>query len=243
MGRISEENEDLEKASNWYRGVSSGKNYFDAQMRIGMLLGKQNKIEEARLHLAKIRTQSNREKSVLIQAEAEMLAENSRFQEAMDVFDKALQEGYDEDLLYSRAMLAEKMDRLDVLEMDLRAILDKDPNNSQALNALGYTLADRTDRFDEAYDLIKRALEISPDDYFVLDSMGWILYRQGRLDEAIEFLSKALSGKNDPEIAAHLGEVLWVKGDKEAAQAIWDTALSETPNDDRLRKVINRLNP
>ena len=243
LGRISEEKEDLEKASNWYRGVSSGKNYFDAQMRIGMLLGKQNKIEEARLHLAKIQTRSVREKSVLIQAEAEMLAENRRFEEAMEVFDKALQEGYDEDLLYSRAMLAEKMDRLDILEMDLRVILEKDPNNSQALNALGYTLADRTDRYDEAYDLIKRALEISPDDYFVLDSMGWILYRQGRLEEAIEFLNKALSKKNDPEIAAHLGEVLWVKGDKEAAQSIWDTALGETPNDDRLRNVINRLNP
>ncbi|MCH8163873.1 MAG: tetratricopeptide repeat protein [Proteobacteria bacterium] len=172
-----------------------------------------------------------------------MLAENRRFEEAMEVFDKALQEGYDEDLLYSRAMLAEKMDRLDILEMDLRVILEKDPNNSQALNALGYTLADRTDRYDEAYDLIKRALEISPDDYFVLDSMGWILYRQGRLEEAIEFLNKALSKKNDPEIAAHLGEVLWVKGDKEAAQSIWDTALGETPNDDRLRNVINRLNP
>lgn len=172
-----------------------------------------------------------------------MLAEARHFQDAMDVYDKALQKGYDEDLLYSRAMLAEKMDRLDVLEMDLRAILDKDPKNSQALNALGYTLADRTDRYDEAYDLIERALEISPNDFFVLDSMGWILYRLGRLDEAIEFLNKALSVKNDPEIAAHLGEVLWVKGDKEAAQAIWDTALRETPNDDRLRKVINRLNP
>ena len=243
LGRIAEEKEDLNKAGDWYRGVSSGKNYFDAQMRIGMLLGKQNKIEDARLHLAKIRTQSDREKSVLIQAEAEMLAEARHFQDAMDVYDKALQEVYDEDLLYSRAMLAEKMDRLDVLERDLRAILEKDPNNSQALNALGYTLADRTDRYDEAYDLIKRALEISPDDYFVLDSMGWILYRQGRLDEAIEFLNKALSAKNDPEIAAHLGEVLWVKGDKEAAQAIWDTALRDTPDDDRLRKVINRLNP
>jgi len=84
---------------------------------------------------------------------------------------------------------------------------------------------------------------MTPNDYFILDSMGWILYRQGRLDESIEFLNKALSEKNDPEIAAHLGEVLWVKGDKDAAQAIWDTALKETPDDDRLRKVINRLNP
>lgn len=243
LGRIAEEKDDLKKAGNWYRSVSEGKNYFDAQMRLGILLGKQYKIEEARSHLAKIRTQNDREKSILIQVEAEILIDVKRNQEAMDVYNKALQGKYDEDLLYSRAMLAEQMDRLDILEKDLRIILKEDANNSQALNALGYTLADKTDRYEEAYILIKKALDISPDDYFILDSMGWVLYRQGRLDEAIEFLNKALAERNDPEIAAHLGEVLWVKGEKEAAQAIWDTALKETPGDDKLRKVINRFNP
>lgn len=135
------------------------------------------------------------------------------------------------------------MDRLDILERDLLKILAEDAKNSQALNALGYTLADRTDRYDEAYGYIKQALEISPNDFYVLDSMGWVLYRQGRLDEAIEFLNKALAARNDPEIAAHLGEVLWVKGDKKAAQEVWDTALKLTPDDDKLRRVINRLNP
>ena len=243
LGRIAEEQDELKKAGDWYRGVSSGNNYFDAQMRIGMLLGKQGKVEEGRTYLHKIRTQNIQEKNILIQAEAELLMEIKRYQEAMDVYDKALQGKHDADLLYSRAMLAEKMDRLDLLERDLRAILEKDPKNSQALNALGYTLADRTDRYDEAYEFIKRALEINPNDYYVLDSMGWILYRQGRLDEAIVFLKRALAERNDPEIAAHLGEVLWVKGDKKTAQEIWDTALKEAPNDDRLRNVINRLNP
>jgi len=243
LGRIAEEQDELKKAGDWYRGVSSGNNYFDAQMRIGMLLGKQGKIEEGRSYLHKIRTQNVQEKNILIQAEAELLIEIKRYQEAMDVYDKALQDKHNADLLYSRAMLAEKMDRLDLLERDLRAILEKDPKNSQALNALGYTLADRTDRYDEAYEFIKRALEINPNDYYVLDSMGWILYRQGRLDEAIVFLKRALAERNDPEIAAHLGEVLWVKGDKKTAQEIWDTALKEAPDDDRLRNVINRLNP
>lgn len=243
LGRISEERADLKKAGDWYRGVSSGNNYFDAQMRIGLLLGKQNKLEEARAYLAKIKTQNDQEKDILIQAEAEMLSEAKHYQDAMAVYDKALEDRYNADLLYSRAMLAEKMDRLDILEQDLRSILEKDPGNSQALNALGYTLADRTDRYDEAYELIKQALEITPNDFYVLDSMGWVLYRQGRLDEAIEFLKKALAQRNDPEIAAHLGEVLWVKGDKTAAKAVWDTALKLTPNDDKLRKVINRLNP
>jgi len=243
LGRIAEEQDELKKAGDWYLGVSSGNNYFDAQMRIGMLLGKQGKIEEGRTYLHKIRTKNIQEKNILIQAEAEMLTEIKRYQEAMSVYDKALKDKHDADLLYSRAMLAEKMDRLDLLERDLRAILEKDPKNSQALNALGYTLADRTDRYDEAYELIKRALEINPNDYYVLDSMGWILYRQGHLDEAIVYLKKALAERNDPEIAAHLGEVLWVKGDKKTAQEIWDTALKEAPDDDRLRNVINRLNP
>ena len=243
LGRIAEEKDDLKKAGDWYQGVSSGNNYFDAQMRIGILLGKQGKIEEGRTHLHKIHARNDQEKNTLIQAEAEMLTDIKRYQEAMVVYDKALKDKHDADLLYSRAMLAEKMDRLDILEKDLRAILEKDPKNSQALNALGYTLADRTDRYDEAYEFIKRALDISPNDYYVLDSMGWILYRQGRLDEAIVFLKKALAERNDPEIAAHLGEVLWVKGDKKTAQEIWDTALKEAPDDDRLRNVINRLNP
>ncbi len=243
LGRIAEEQDDLKKAGDWYAGVSSGNNYFEAQMRIGMLLGRQGKIKEARSHLYKIRTQNDQEKNTLIQAEAEILTDIKRYQEAMAVYDKALDHKYDADLLYSRAMLAEKMDRLDILERDLLAIIEKDANNSQALNALGYTLADRTDRYDEAYEFINRALEISPKDYYILDSMGWILYRQGRLDEAIEFLKKALAERNDPEIAAHLGEVLWVKGDKKTAQEIWDTALKEAPDDDRLRNVINRLNP
>ncbi len=243
LGRIAEEQDDLKKAGGWYRGVSSGNNYFDAQMRIGMLLGKQGKIEEARSHLHTISTLNVQEKNILIQAEAEMLADIKLYQEAMAVYDQALKGKHDADLLYSRAMLAEKMDRLDILERDLRAILEQDAKNSQALNALGYTLADRTDRYDEAYEFIKRALEISPNDYYVLDSMGWVLYRQGRLDEAIVFLKKALAERNDPEIAAHLGEVLWVKGDKKTAQEVWDTALRDAPDDDRLRNVINRLNP
>ena len=161
----------------------------------------------------------------------------------MDVFDKAIEEQSHPDLLYSRAMLAEKMDRLDVLEADLKAIIAEDENNATALNALGYTLADRTDRYEEAYAYVKRAYELSPNDFYILDSMGWVMYRLGRLDEAVEFLQKALELRNDPEIAAHLGEVLWVMGDKQAAEKVWETALKDTPTDDRLLKVIQRFKP
>ena len=179
----------------------------------------------------------------MIQAEGEILTNEKRYEEAMTLFDSEINENPHPDLLYSRAMLAEKMGRLDILEADLKRILEDDPDNATALNALGYTLADRTDRYEEAYDYIKRAYEQSPGDFYILDSMGWVLYRLGRLDEAVDFLQQALELRNDPEIAAHLGEVLWVMGDKEAARDVWDTALQATPADDRLLKVIERFQP
>jgi tetratricopeptide (TPR) repeat protein len=214
LGRIAEEKEKLAKASEWYKGVHGGEHYFDARVRLGMILAKQGKIDEGLEKIRNIQTTNPTDMVIQIQAECEILT-----------------------------MLAEKMGLLDAMESDLRIILTDDPENTQALNALGYTLADRTDRYQEAYELISRALELDPDDFYILDSMGWILYRLGRLDEAVEYLRKALEIRNDAEIAAHLGEVLWVIGDKQAARKIWDTALQDTPDDARLLKVINRFNP
>jgi tetratricopeptide (TPR) repeat protein len=241
LGRIAEQRQQFEQANIWYLGVQGGENYFDAQVRLGLILARQDRLAEARTHLRSVRTRNAEERALLVQAEAEMLTEARRFDEAMSIYDQALQSGYNGDLLYARAMLAEKMDRLDIVERDLRQVLEKDPGNAQALNALGYTLADRTSRFDEAYDLIRRALEISPSDYYILDSMGWVLYRMGRLEEAADYLRKALVLRPDPEIAAHLGEVLWVKGDRNGASDVWSTALRETPGDDRLLDVIKRF--
>lgn len=241
LGRITEDQKAYQEAETWYGGVQKGEHYLDAQIRIGMLMALQGRIAESRKHFQSILTKSKEEESLVLQAEAQMLIVNQRNQEALQVYNRTLDDRYDPDLLYARAMLAEKLNRLDILEADLNMILENDPDNSQALNALGYTLADRTERYQEAYGYIKRALEISPDDYYILDSMGWVLYRLGRLDESIEYLRKALEMRADPEIAAHLGEVLWVKGDKESAKTIWDTALKETPDDSRLLDVINRF--
>ncbi len=243
LGRIAEEKKELNKASDLYQGVHGGENYFDARVRLSLILAKQGDIEKALTNIRSIQNTKGLNRLILIQAEGEILTEEKRYQEAMDVFNKAIEEESHPDLLYSRAMLAEKMGKMEVLETDLKAILDEDANNATALNALGYTLADRTDRFDEAYDYIKRAYEISPDDFYILDSMGWILYRLGRLDEAVDFLQKALELRNDPEIAAHLGEVFRVMGNKKAAKEIWETALKGTPTDDRLLEVIERFKP
>jgi len=243
LGRIQEERDNPKKAGIHYQAVHDGDNYFDAQVRMALILARQDRIEEARRHLDRIGTKNQQQKTMLVQAEAELLIEEKRYEDAMEAYDKALgKQGYNSELLYSRAMLAEKMDRLDILEADLRRILEKEPENAQALNALGYTLADRTDRYREAYELIKKAMEISPGDYYILDSMGWVLYRQGKLDKAVEYLRRALAIRNDPEIAAHLGEVLWVKGDKEGAREVWETALQETPDDRKLLDVIERFN-
>ncbi len=243
LGRIAEEKKDYERASAWYQGVHKGEHYFDAQIRLALLIARKGHIEQARDHLHAIRTRGEREEIMLVQAEGELLTEERRYEEAMAVYDEALADRYNPDLLYARAMVAEKIDRLDILEKDLREILKNEPNHAQALNALGYTLADSTDRYEEAYDLIKKALELSPADFYILDSMGWVLYRLGRLDEAVAYLRQAMSLRPDPEIAAHLGEVLWVRGDKDEAKAIWGAALKLTPEDAYLLDVIQRFNP
>lgn len=243
LGRIAEERKELDKATDLYEGVHGGENYFDARIRLSLILAKQGEVEKALNNIREIEKPDDANRIILIQAEGEILTEQKRYQEAMDVFNQAIEEQSHPDLLYSRAMLAEKMDRLDILEEDLKAIIEQDADNATALNALGYTLADRTDRYEEALGYIQRAYELSPDDFYILDSMGWVMYRLGRMDEAVDFLRKALELRNDPEIAAHLGEVLWVMGDKQAARKVWESALKDTPTDDRLLNVIERFKP
>ena len=243
LGRIAEERKQYDKASVWYLSVQSGDYAFDAQVRYGMIISKQKTTDEALKYLRTIKTENATQENVLAEAIAELLIGQKRYADAMAVYDKALGNRYNADLLYSRAMLAEKMDMLKIAEEDLRTILAKEPDNSQALNALGYTLADRTDRYQEAYELIKHALALEPNSYYFLDSMGWVLYRLGKHEEAIKYLRKAMKMTQDPEVAAHLGEVLWVDGDKKEAKKVWETALKQTPEDTKLIDVIKRFTP
>ena len=243
LGRIAEERRLYDEAGDWYQGVHKGEHYFDAQIRLAMLLARKGEVSEARSHLGTIRAQSEQQARIIIQAEGELLLQAQRYEEAIAVYSAALEDQYDADLLYARAMAAEKTGNLELLEADLRTILQHEPDHAQALNALGYTLADATDRHAEAYELIKQALELRPSDFYILDSMGWVLYRLGRLDEAIDYLRKALSIRQDPEIAAHLGEVLWVRGEREQAKEVWEAALQQTPEDTRLLDVIERFKP
>ena len=243
LAQIAESQEQAADAIELYQRVKLGPNYFQAQIRIALILSSQNSVADAQAHLHSIVPKDEAQRLHLLRAEGEVLTEYHRLDEAMVVYDRALADTYDMELLYTRAMLAERMGLLDILEADLQTIIEREPDNSQALNALGYTLADRTDRYDEAYGFIQRALSLNPGDFYILDSMGWALYRLGRFREAVEFLNRARKIKNDPEVAAHLGEVLWVMGDKAAARDIWDSALKEKPDDQRLLDVIERLAP
>jgi len=244
LGQIAESMDDDEAALSHYERVDGGEHYMDSQVRAAVLLADEEGLAVAREHLRSLPQRSVNEAVRIYQAEAELLSRHDRLEEAMTVYNEALgKHPGNSDLLYGRAMLAEKMDRLNILERDLRRIIEDEPNNADALNALGYTLADRTTRYEEAYELIKRALELKPDNHYIVDSMGWVLYRMGRHREALEHLRRALKLQYDPEIAAHLGEVLWVTGDREGARQVWDQALENTPEDEHLREVIERFNP
>jgi Flp pilus assembly protein TadD len=140
-------------------------------------------------------------------------------------------------------MAAEKVDRIDVLETNLRKLIKIRPDHAHAYNALGYTLADRNQRIEEAHDLIQTALKLSPDDPFILDSMGWVLFRMGRSEEGLDFLQKAYKLRPDAEIAAHLGEVLWTLGRHDEARRVWDGAMKEHPDNEALQKTVNRFLP
>ena len=243
IGQIQESRGESAAAISSYRDVTDGQNYFMAQVRVALLLANQKDIEGARAQLQAIRPTTSEQEKQLLNTEAEILAQSGQYAAAMEIYDAALEEGYDMELLYTRAMLAEQMGKIDVLERDLRRIIEKEPENSQALNALGYTLADRTTRFEEALSLIERALAISPNDFYILDSMGWVMYRLGRFEESIKYLNKAREIRDDPEVAAHLGEVLWVMGNKDEARQLLQNAIQDTPNDERLLEVIKKLEP
>lgn len=244
LGQIAEARSETAAALKHYESVEDGSNYFPAQLRHAIVTAQTGAVDKAVAFLGDVTTTDSKQAYELARVRGEILTEHQRYAEAMAVYNDALgEDGYDTDLLYTRAMLAEKMGEIPLVEADLRRIIETEPENAQALNALGYTLADRTERYDEALELIEKALELSPSDFFILDSMGWVLYRLGRLDEAIDYLEQARELRNDPEVAAHLGEVLWVKGEHDAARDVWESALKDTPNDQKLLDVIERLAP
>jgi tetratricopeptide (TPR) repeat protein len=242
LGQIAEQRDKQEQAIHWYESVTDGQYQVDAQIRIALIEARMGKVEKARERLHEIQPESAELEQRLYLAEGEILTQAKQYQEAFDLYNEALTKMPDNlSLLYARALSAEKLDHIDIALADLKKIVEADPNNVQALNAYGYTLVDRTDRIMEGYKYIQQAYNTSPDDPAILDSMGWANYRLGKYPEAIKYLRKALESLKDPEIAAHLGEVLWVSGDHEQARDVWEAARRETPSHKMLLDVIKRF--
>jgi tetratricopeptide (TPR) repeat protein len=226
----------------WYSQVGEGEQYIAAQARYAFLLGRDNKLAEAREYLQNVKVQSDEQRAVLIQAEAQLLREARNYRESYDLLAGALERlPENADLIYDSALAAEKLDKLDVVETNLRKLIKLKPDHAQAYNALGYTLADRTDRYVEAKQYIEKALALAPEDPFILDSMGWVYFRMGDHQEGLTYLERAYKTRADPEIAAHLGELLWVKGRQSDAEKLWRESQKEHPENELLLDTMKRF--
>jgi tetratricopeptide (TPR) repeat protein len=244
LGQINEERKLYDEAARWYLAVEGGEQFVMAHARYAFMLARQDRVAEARAHLRGLQPQNQAQRVQIVQAEAQLMREAKAYRESFDILKTALDTDADNpDLLYDIAMAAEKLDRIDVVETSLRRLIALKPDHAQAYNALGYTLADRTDRLTEARDYIEKALKLSPEDPFILDSMGWVQYRLGNHAEGLQYLQRAFDQRPDPEIAAHLGEVLWVKGDKGEAEKVWRDSLRDNPGNEELQKVIKKFLP
>jgi len=211
-------------------------------MRTASAIAKQGRLDEARAFLRKVAAEHPGEQAQLTVAEAQLLREAQRHQDAFQLLSEALQKEPEQpELLYDVALTAEKLERFDVLEANLRKLMEVRPDHAHAYNALGYSFAERNMRLPEARKLIERALEISPEDSFIIDSLGWVLYRQGDLKGAAEQLRRAYGARPDAEIGAHLGEVLWMMGERAEAERVWQESLKASPENETLQKTIQRL--
>jgi tetratricopeptide (TPR) repeat protein len=242
LGQVNEKLEREEEAARWYRSVQAGDQFVAAQSRYALLLARSDGVDKARSYLQSLEVAEDSGRVQLIQAEAHMLREVREYQQSYLVLQQALdQRPEHRALLYDVALAAEKVDKLDVAEEQLLKLIALEPDSAQAYNALGYTLADRTDRYDEARGYIVKALALAPDDPFILDSMGWVEYRLGNNKEGIRYLRRAYEMRPDPEIAAHLGEVLWVSGAQEEARLIWSDTASQHPDNEILQRVMREF--
>ncbi|MBS1141447.1 MAG: repeat:Tetratricopeptide 4 [Proteobacteria bacterium] len=244
LGQLDQEQKKPEMALEHFRQVTSGEQYIAARSRAAQILLQQGKSEEARELLHNTRGGSVAERTQLTLAESQLLREAGRHNDAYIVLDSALTTQPDNpELLYEAGLTAERIGKPELLETHLKHLLTIKPDHAHALNALGYSWAERNIRLPEAYDLIAKALNLAPEDPFIMDSMGWVLYRQGKLAEALQTLERAYKIKADPEIAAHLGEVLWTLDRKDDARRILKEAVKANPDNEVLAGAVKKYLP
>jgi tetratricopeptide (TPR) repeat protein len=243
LGRLAEQNQDYQAARDRY-SRTGGSYEHQAQVRLALIEGAEGDIASAVERLQRLRKNNPNMALQAWQAQGQLLREAGRLEAAIEAYNKGLEsDSGNTDLLYSRAMTHVSGGNIEAALRDLRTVLEDEPDNAHALNALGYTLADNTDRYAEAEELIRRAYAQRPEDPAVIDSMGWVAYKQGRLEEAERYLRQAYEMSDQAEIAAHLGEVLWQRGKREEARQVWNKALAAHEDTEVVRETMERLTP
>jgi tetratricopeptide (TPR) repeat protein len=243
LGQLSEAKKNEDEAIAYYRNVKGGESLMAAQIRIAYLLSKRGQFAEARQLLQQAPAANDQQRVQLVMAEAQLLRDEKKFEEAYQLLNQTREKFPDQpDLIYDTAMMADQVGKPDVFEKLMRQLIKLKPDHAQAYNALGYGLLERNERIPEAMQLVEKALELAPDDASIMDSVGWGYYRNGKLDESVKILRRAYTASNaNPEIAAHLGEVLWVRGDKQEAKKIWQDSLKENSDNEQLQTVIKKF--
>lgn len=244
LGQIAEDRKQPDEALRWYGEVLTGAQYLPARLRMAQLQVRLQKLDEARRTLQETAAATPAERAQLLIAEAQILRDAGRPGDAYAVLADGLATHPDQpELLYEAAMMAEKAGKFAASEPYLRRLIAIRPEHAHAYNALGYSLADRNERLDEALHLIEKALQLAPEDPFILDSKGWVLYRRGDMQGALEVLKKAFTLRADPEIAAHLGEVLWALGRQDEARQTWGDAMKASPGNEVLVGTVRKFTP
>lgn len=242
LGQVAEKQHHDEDARDWYSKVQAGSHYLEAQINLANIIARTQSTDKAIELLDAIEDLNTEQQIIVIQTQANLLAKAKRNEEAFQLLENGIKNlPNTSDLVYDYALAAERVKKFDLMESELRKAIAERPDFAAAYNALGYSFADRNIRLNEAVKLINKALEIAPNDHYMLDSLGWAYYRKGNLDQALTYLHQAYNTSQDPEIAAHLGEVLWHKGLHDEAKKIWAEALSQHPDNEILTTTTNKF--
>ena len=244
LGKIEEKRGHVAKALVWFDGVVDGPLAFDASISAISLLAKDKQFDEAGSRLRLLQSKFPKQKPRLVLMQAELYSQQKQYDQAFKLLTQALVDFPDQkELLYTRALVAEHIDRADIVESDLQKILTMEPDNVEALNALGYTLLDKPGRYAEAEKYLQHALRLAPDEAVIIDSYGWLQFKLGNNEKALEYLQQAYEKQPENEIAAHLAEVLWALGRKDEARKLFNKAVKNAPDDEYLldfqRKILN----
>lgn len=244
LGQLGEAKKDEAMALQHYRQIKGGEHLYASQLRVAYLLNKTGKLDDARKVLKSTKPKDDAQRVQLLMIESQFLREARKYDESFKVLAQGLEKFPDEpELLYQSALIADKLNKPDVFEQLLRKLIKVDPDNAHPYNALGYSWLERNVRVPEAMELVEKAYKLAPDDIAIVDSMGWGYFRLGQYDKSIAFLRRAYQANPDPEIAAHLGEALWMSGDKAGAQQVWSENAKANPKNETLQSVIKRFIP